>query len=108
MKKFLFTLLVSTIALFSYAQPTQNENYYKGIESYRDLQLTSEQIAKIKKIKREAGPRFQAIGKDRSLSGYEKGQKKGQLSQEIRQEIESVLNQSQISKWESKHGKYSS
>lgn len=108
MKKILLTLLVSTFTLISFAQSTQDENYYKGIESYRDLQLTSEQIAKIKKIKREAGPRFQAIVRDRTLTGYEKGQKKRQLSLEIRQEIENVLTKGQVSKWEHKNGKYTS
>jgi len=108
MKKVLLILLVSILALSSHAQSAQNENYYKGIESYRDLQLTSEQIAKIKKLKREAGPKFQAIGRDRTLTGYEKGQKKRQLAQELRQEIEGVLTKNQISQWESKHGKYTS
>jgi len=108
MKKVLLILFVSILALSSHAQSAQNENYYKGIESYRDLQLSTEQIAKIKKLKREAGPKFQAIGRDRTLTGYEKGQKKRQLAQELRQKIESVLTKNQISKWETKYGEYKS
>ncbi|MBB4037154.1 hypothetical protein GGR21_003069 [Dysgonomonas hofstadii] len=108
MKKVLLILLVSTLALFSHAQSTQNENYYKGIETYRDLQLSSEQIAKIKQLKKEVGPKFEAIGLDRSLSGYEKGQKKRELALKHKQEIESILTKEQIGLWEKKHGQYTS
>ncbi|MDR2955021.1 MAG: hypothetical protein LBV43_08065 [Prevotella sp.] len=111
MKKILLTLLVCTLTVGAYAQSNQkqqDESYYKGIESYQDLHLTADQIAKIKKLKREVGPKFAAIDRDRSLTGYEKGQKKRELAQKHRQEIENVLNQDQISLWEKKYGKYTS
>ncbi|MFV0537493.1 MAG: hypothetical protein ACK5M3_08975 [Dysgonomonas sp.] len=108
MKKTLLLLLVSVLTLPACSQSSDNESYYKGIESYRDLQLTTEQIAQIKKLKKEIGPQFQAIGKDRSISEYEKGERKRILALKHRQDIESVLTKEQISKWESKHGEYTS
>jgi len=108
MKKILLLLITSVFTLSVYSQDTDTDSYYNGLETYGDLRLTSDQVAKIKKLKREVGPKFQAIGKDRSLSGYEKGQRKRELAQKHRQEIESILTGSQISEWESKHGKYNS
>lgn len=108
MKKILLLLFIHVFTLSVYSQASDIESYYKGVESYRDLQLTSEQIAKIKKLKKEVGPKFEAIGRDRSLSGYQKGQRKRELALKHKQEIENVLTQKQISVWESKHGKYTS
>lgn len=107
MKKTLLSLLFLAFALTASSQEFNEENYYKGIESYQDLRLSSEQIAKIKKLKREKGPKFAAIGKDRSLTGYEKGQKKRELAQKYRNEIQSILTQDQVSIWEKKHSKLS-
>ena len=108
MKKIFYTLFLTIISLTSYAQSSKGENYYKGIESYRDLQLTSEQIAKIKGIKKEAELKFQSISNDRSLSGSEKGQKKKESALKLKQDIENVLTKEQKSNWESKYGKYTS
>lgn len=108
MKKILIILFVNTFTLFIHAQSAQNENYYKGIESYRNLQLTSEQIAKIKELRRTASYEFAAIGKDQSLSGREKGLKKRERALILKQDIENVLTKEQITNWESKHVKYTS
>lgn len=103
MKKTILTLLICITTLTVNAQ--SNDIPYKGIETSRDLQLSAEQIAKIKKIKREAGPQFAAIGKDRSLSGYEKGVKKRELGLKIKKDINNVLTESQRGTWEQKYGK---
>lgn len=107
MKKTLLLLLVSilTMSVYSQSYDSDVESYYKGIESYQDLHLTQEQIAKIKKLKREKGPKFAAIGKDRSLSGYEKGQRKRELAYKYRAEMQSILNASQVNIWEKRYGK---
>lgn len=108
MKKTLLILLVGIVTISASAQTTQDETPYKGIESYRDLNLSTEQINKIKKLKREAGLEFAAIGKDRSLLGYEKGQRKRERAQKLRADIEEVLTKEQRSNWEKKHGEYTS
>lgn len=108
MKKILYMFFLTIISLTSYAQSSQGENYYKGIESYRDLHLTSEQIAKIKDIKKDAEAKFLSIGNDRSLTGSEKSQKKRESALKLKQDIENVLTKEQKTNWESKHGKYTS
>jgi len=105
MKKTLLLLLVSILTMSAYSQNSDIESYYKGIESYQDLHLSSDQIAKIKKLKREKGPQFAAIGKDRSLSGYEKGERKRALAQKYRAEMQSILNTGQVNTWEKRYGK---
>lgn len=104
MKKTLLLLLISTFTLYLNAQTIDSENYYKGIESYADLHLSSDQISKIKELQREVGPKFAAIGRDRSLSGYQKGQKKRELAMSHRAKIRSVLNNDQIAILEKKYG----
>lgn len=104
MKKTLLLLLISTFALCSSAQTISYENYYKGIESYADLHLSPDQISKIKKLQREIGPRFAAIGKDRSISGYEKGQRKRDLALKHRAEIRAILTDDQMTILERKYG----
>jgi len=108
MKRILLLLIISVFALGAYSQQPDVESYYRGIESYKDLHLSSDQIARIKKLKREKGPRFAAIGRDRSLSGYEKGQRKRELAMKYRQEIRSILTENQSDMWENRYGKWSS
>lgn len=104
MKRSLFLLIICISASLAYAQQSDIESYYRGIESYSDLHLTSDQIARIKKLKREKGPRFAAIGRDRSLSGYEKGQRKRALAMKYRAEMQSILTENQVNIWEKRHG----
>ncbi|WP_029903642.1 hypothetical protein [Prevotella sp. 10(H)] len=104
MKKILLLLLVAILAVSLNAQTNDHENYYKGIESNQELRLSSEQIAKIKKLKREIGPQFAAINKDRNLSGYEKGERKRALAQKHRAEIRSILSENQITILDKKYG----
>lgn len=78
MKKLLFILLACVSFSNIYAQSNKDsyDTYYRGIENSNQIELKKEQVSKIKKIKREYGQKFAAIGKNRSLSGYEKGKQK--------------------------------
>lgn len=72
-----------------------------------DLNLTPEQVAKIKKLNQEIGPKYAAIGQDRSLSGREIGEKKRTLAIEHKNKIRQILNENQISAWENRYGSLS-
>ena len=74
MKKVILALVASAFVSFAYAQDV-NFDSFKRIESDKVLNLSADQIAKIKKLNKEVGPKFRAIGRS-NLPGYEKGQKK--------------------------------
>lgn len=99
MKKIIFTLCLCSFMLTSYAQKTQSDDYYKGIEYYENLKLTAEQKSSIKKVNQEMASQFAAIGKDRTLSGYEKGQKKRALSIKKQEAIQKILTENQKKIW---------
>lgn len=105
MKKILTTLLFGLFIFTATAQDDNNYNdIYRGIEKAENvLDLSQDQISKIKKLNREYAEKFKAIGKDRSLSGYEKGQKKRALAFQKRKDIDKILNKSQINQWKSKY-----
>ena len=73
MKKVILALVASAFVSFAYAQDV-NFDSFKRIESDKVLNLSADQIAKIKKLNKEVGPKFRAIGRS-NLPGYEKGQK---------------------------------
>lgn len=105
MKKILATLVFG-IFISSASAQTQydNKDIYQGIERADNfLDLTQSQASKIKKLSREYADKFRAIGKDRSISGYEKGQRKRALAEQKRKEIDKILNKNQINKWNSKY-----
>ena len=108
MKKTLLILLFSIISVGVFSQKTSEELYFSGIESGKEISLTEAQKAKIKKLNQEIGPQFRTIGQDRSLSGYEKGQKKRALALKHKEEIRKILTEDQIKVWEQKHGSMSS
>lgn len=103
MKKTLLLLLIGISTISIHARETNTINnphfYYSGVENSNSLKLTTEQRNRIIKIKKEAGPKFAAIGRDHSLSGYEKGQKKKALSLQIKKDIQNVLSEDQSIKW---------
>lgn len=108
MRKFTFALIICVFTISMQAQTQTNVPIpYLGIESQTDLNLTKEQIAKIKKLNSEIGPKFAEIGKDSSLSGREKGQKKRALALKHKADIQSILTANQIALWEKKYGKMS-
>lgn len=107
MKKILLLLFVLASSSFIYAQTADEPLYYNNIEVYKDLQLSSKQTAEIRELKRDAKKQFQAIGRDRTISGYEKGQRKRALALKHKADIEKILTQNQINAFENKYGKLS-
>lgn len=103
MRRIILTLLICITTITVSAQ--SGDVPYKGIETSQEIQLSQEQIAKIKKIRIEAGSKFEAIGSDNSLSGHEKGRKKRELARKLKKDINNVLTPVQLSAWEKKHGK---
>lgn len=97
-EKVILALVASAFVSFAYAQDV-NFDSFKRIESDKVLNLSADQIAKIKKLNKEVGPKFRAIGRS-NLPGYEKGQKKRALALEHKAAIRAIL-----SKIKSKHGK---
>ena len=61
MKKVILALVASAFVSFAYAQDV-NFDSFKRIESDKVLNLSADQIAKIKKLNREVGPKLKAIG----------------------------------------------
>lgn len=106
MKKTLLLLLSFAFVAIANAQEPSFENYYKGIESYQDLQLSSQQIEKIKKLKREKSLLFQEIGKSRLLTGKEKGQKKREAALKYKKEFQAIFSKDQMKRIDKEYKKY--
>lgn len=105
MKQFILTMTFLVAALTVNAQDYDYYNdyhYYDGIEYNNGYGITPDQRNRIISIKKNAGYRFAAIGKDRSLSGREKGERKRALSMQIRREINDILNENQRRDWDSR------
>ena len=102
MKKVILALVASAFVSFAYAQDV-NFDSFKRIESDKVLNLSADQIAKIKKLNKEVGPKFRAIGRS-NLTGYEKGQKKRALALEHKAAIRAILSENQIKAWETHYG----
>lgn len=90
------------------AQSSKKENvsdYEKSSSELLDRSeyygLSPDQKNKIIERKKTIGWEYAAIGRDRSLNGREKGQKKRALSESFRNDINAILNESQITKWNS-------
>ena len=99
MRKAILVFVASAFVSFTYAQDA-NFDVYKRIESDKVLNLSADQIAKIKKLNREVGAKFRAIGKS-NLPGYEKGQRKRALAIEHKAAIRKILMENQVKTWES-------
>lgn len=107
MKQFILTMAFVIASLTANAQDQNHDyyndyHYYDGIEYNNAYGITPDQRNRIIAIKKNAGYRFAAIGKDRSLSGREKGERKRALSMEIRREINNILNENQRRDWDSR------
>ena len=88
MRKAILVFVASAFVSFTYAQDA-NFDVYKRIESDKVLNLSADQIAKIKKLNREVGAKFRAIGKS-NLPGYEH-----------KAAIRKILMENQVKTWES-------
>lgn len=106
MKKLLLIIALASVStLYASAQKASHNEGYQKIQN--EIGLSTDQVSKIKQINREYGRKFEAIGKDRSIPGYEKGQRKRALARQKQEEIRKILGSNQIEKWESKyHGNY--
>ena len=100
MKKFILSITFLGLCIFAQAQ---TDNQYEGLELSKKLNLTQEQTAKIKELNKGIGRQFATIGKDRSLSGQEKGQKKRELALKHKQNILNVLTPEQHALWENQY-----
>lgn len=97
------TFLVAALTVNAQDYDYYNDyHYYDGIEYNNGYGITPDQRNRIISIKKNAGYRFAAIGKDRSLSGREKGERKRALSIQIRREINDILNENQRRDWDSR------
>lgn len=105
MKKILILIFSVVLTTSVHSQQDSISDYYLNLETSKELKLTKKQVAEIKRLKNEAKPKFEAIGKDRSLSGYEKGQRKHKLATQLRDDIKKILTPDQINAWEKKYGK---
>lgn len=108
MKKIILTttyfLLVSFTAC-GQNKSKDNESFNSSkIENFEELNLSDYQKQQIKKINQEIGPKFEQIGRDNSLSGYEKGNKKRELAKEHKTQIFNVLTSTQKKIWIDKYG----
>lgn len=79
---------------------TFNHNDFENIP---ELNLSSEQIRKIKKIKQNIEAKFETIGINDSLSGYEKGQQKKALVLQYKKDIYNILTPKQKALWKNNH-----
>ena len=105
MKKIILTLAFCALTFSMQAQNNSDTTIpYQGVEAISDLNLTADQVAKLKKLKREIGPQFAAIGRDRTLSGREKGEKKRALALKHRADIQNILTAKQLTTLEDKYG----
>ena len=102
MRKVVLTLVTLAFVSFAYAQDVTFDSF-KRIESDKVLNLSADQIAKIKKLNSEVGPKFKAIGQS-NLPGYEKGQKKRALALEHKAAIKAILSEKQVQLWEEHYG----
>lgn len=102
MKKAILVLIASAFVSIASAQDAYFDSI-KRIESDKVMNLSTDQIAKIKKLNQEIGPKFRAIGQS-NIPGYEKGQRKRALAIEHKDAIMKILTESQIETWESYYG----
>ncbi len=73
-------------------------------EAVRELNLTPEQVGKLKTIVRERMEKLQALRQDSSLSANEKRQKLAAARAEILTEVKKVLTPDQFEKWKARMG----
>lgn len=106
MKKFLiFGFALCTLS--SYAQHRPNDGNDRDVEILIERSdyygISNSQKNKIIALKRQASKDFERIGRDRNLSGYEKGRRKREVSIKLQRDIDKILNDSQRYKWSNSH-----
>lgn len=100
----LFTLSFSACAQQNGTEKESTAIYTDSLKHDQALGLTAQQEEKISAINKSVGAKFEAIGRNSSLSGYQKGQKKRELALQHKKEIFSVLTAEQQKIWIEKYG----
>ena len=102
MKKF-FAIGFMFLAISMFAQYGINDGRTKDvnilIEQPEYFGITETQKSKIISLKKNAGKDFESIGRNRNLSGYEKGIKKREVATKLQQDVSNVLNATQRNQW---------
>ena len=102
MKKFL-VIGFMFLAISMFAQYEINGGRTKDInvllEQPEYFGITETQKSKIITLKRNAGNDFETIGRNRNLSGYEKGVKKREVATKLQNDVSNVLNVTQRNQW---------
>ena len=106
MKKILiFGFVLCTIS--SYAQHRPNDGSNRNVDTLIEradyYEISSSQKNKIIALKKQASRDFEHIGRDRNLSGYEKGRRKREISINLQRDIDRILNDNQRYKWSNSH-----
>lgn len=94
----IFSFLFFCIVISLHAQENNNavENL---INKSSQFGITPLQKNKIIQAKKNAANKFKAIGRNRNLSGIEKGEKKRQISIELHREINKIITPQQLDAW---------
>ena len=109
MKKYLCiaAILIGFTASAQHGKHHKDSNYGTDISIIIDHSdhygLSKKQREELILRKKTIGREFAAIGKDRSLSGLEKGLKKRELALSIQNDIQRILNKDQYSKWQNQY-----
>ncbi len=104
-----FTFLLLSIFLFSCGEKSstnppkdslnssliENESTEEQSLPISDLQLSSSQDQLIKEIYQKYRGKFEEVGRNRNITGYEKGVRKRELAYERKEEILKILNAEQ-------------
>ena len=78
---------------------TNNGDISELIDQGENYGLSAQQREKLIERKKRIGREYAAIGRDRSLTGYEKGIKKRELSMQIERDIRAILYEEQYIQW---------
>lgn len=100
----LFTLSFSACAQQNESTKESTAIYADSLGHDQELGLTLQQREKISAINKSTGAKFEAIGRNSSLSGYQKGQQKRELALQHKKEIFNVLTAEQQKIWVQKYG----
>ncbi|QLL59257.1 MULTISPECIES: hypothetical protein [Empedobacter] len=106
MKKFLiFGFALFTMSSYAQNRPNDgnNRNVDVLIERSDYYEISSSQKNKIIALKKQASKDFERVGRDRNLSGYEKGRRNREISYNLQRDIDKILNDNQRYKWSNSH-----
>ncbi|MFP3594315.1 hypothetical protein [Chryseobacterium sp. SIMBA_038] len=104
MKNKIFNFLCLFMVVFLNAQNNHNDNQLDFlIKNSSQYGLSLNQKNKIIALKKEAALKFESIGRNRYLSGIEKGNRKRQISMNLYKNINAILTPKQLEILERDH-----